>query len=84
MRSHNANEFTGRDDLALLPELRKMSAISCDQVVSNGFVAAFQKYIVIRVAAYVQTARRGDDMAAILDELEQLQTEPLADTQLRA
>jgi hypothetical protein len=35
MRSHNANEFMGRDDLALLPELRKMSAISCDQVVSK-------------------------------------------------
>ena len=84
VRRGKADKFTRCDDLSLLPEFRKMPAISSDQVISPGFVGAFQKSVVVWIAAQIQAARWCDDMAAVLDELEQLQAEPLADAQLRA
>jgi hypothetical protein len=70
--------------LVFFQNFGKCLLIAGDQVVGTGFVGAFQKYVVVRVAAHVQAARRSDDMAVVLDELEQLQAKPLADAQLRA
>ena len=80
MWRYKADELARCNDLGLLPVLRKMPTISGDQVIRTSFVGAFQKYIVVRVTAYIQAARRGDDMAVVLDELEQLQAKPFADT----
>jgi hypothetical protein len=84
MRCREADKFAGRDDLSLLPELRKMPAISCDQVIRTGFVGAFQKYVVVRVTAHVQAARPGNDVTVVLDELQQLQAKPFTNTQFPA
>jgi hypothetical protein len=84
VRRGKADKFTRCDDLSLLPEFRKMPAISSDEVISPGFVGVFQKSVVVWISAQIQAARWCDDMAAVLDELEQLQAEPLADAQLRA
>lgn len=54
MWCHKADEFTGRNDFGLLPELGKMPAITCDKVIGAGFVSAFKKDIVVRVTAHVQ------------------------------
>lgn len=56
MWCHKADEFTGRNDFGLLPELGKMPAIACDQVIGTGLVSAFKKDIVFRVTAHVQAA----------------------------
>jgi len=58
--------------------------IAGNEVVRSRGVGAFQKHIVIRVAGDFQASRRLDDMAAVLDELQQLLLHSLADTQLRA
>jgi hypothetical protein len=55
MRCCEADELPGGDDFGLLPELRKMLLIAGNEVVSTGFVSAFQKYIVVRVARHFQT-----------------------------
>jgi len=54
-----------------------MPLIACNEVVGTGFVGTFQKSVVIRITAHIQAVRRGDDMAMVLDELEQFQAEPL-------
>ena len=54
MWCHKADEFTGRNDFGLLPELGKMPAITCHKVIGAGFVSAFKKDIVVRVTAHVQ------------------------------
>ena len=61
-----------------------MPAIACNQVIGTGFVSAFKKNIVIRITAHLQAARGYDDVAAALDELQQLQANSFADTQLGA
>lgn len=72
VRRGQADEFTSRDDLGLFPELRKMPAISRDQVIRTGSGGIFQKKVVVGIAVHVQAGRRGDDMAADPDELHQL------------
>ena len=50
------DEFTGRNDFGLLPELRKMPAIACNKVIGTGLVSAFKKDVVLQVTAHVQAA----------------------------
>ena len=69
MRCCEADELPRCDDFGLLPELRKMLLIAGNEVVSTGFVSAFQEYVVVRVARHFQAVGRHDDMAAVLDEL---------------
>ena len=73
MRCRKTDEFTSRNDFGLLPELRKMPAIAGNQVIGTGFVSAFKKDFVIRVTAHHQAALGYDDVAAVVDELQQLQ-----------
>jgi hypothetical protein len=54
MRCCEADELPRGDDFGLLPELRKMLLIAGNEVVSTGFVSAFQKYVVVRVARHFQ------------------------------
>jgi hypothetical protein len=49
MRCCEADELPRCDDFGLLPELRKMLPIAGNEVISTGFVSAFQEYVVVRV-----------------------------------
>ena len=74
MGGRKADEFARSNDLGLFPECREMLLVAGNQVIRTGFVGAFQKGVVVGIAAHVQAALWCDDMAAVLDELEQLQT----------
>jgi hypothetical protein len=74
MRGSQTDELARSDDLGLFPELREMPLIASDEVIRVGGVGAFEKHIVVRVAADLKAARRGDDMAVVLDELQQPQS----------
>jgi len=46
VRSNDVKKFSGADDLGTLPELRKMSLVARNQVISPGGIGAFNKDIV--------------------------------------
>jgi hypothetical protein len=84
VRRGKADKFPRCNDLGFLPELRKVPAIPSDEVVGTGFVGALQKNVVVRVAAYVEAARRLNEMAVIPDELQQPEAEPPTYMEFRA
>jgi hypothetical protein len=58
MWCRKTDEFTGRNDFGLLPELRKMPAIACNKVIGTGLVSAFKKDIVARKAHAISDNKR--------------------------
>src|SRR6516162_9750432 len=78
------NEFSCGYDFGFLPESRKMPQISRDQEIGAGSIGTFQEPIVIGVASDLNPACRSHGSAMVLDELEELLPEPLANFQLRA
>ena len=72
MWRNQADKFTGRNDLRILPEGRKVLTIAGDQKVGAGCVGALDKDVVIRIARHLDLARGSDQMAVVLDELKQL------------
>ena len=70
MWCHQADKFTGRDDLRTLPEGRKVLTIAGDQKVGPSRVGTFDKDVVVRIARHLDPARGSDQMAVVLDELE--------------
>src|ERR1035437_8852627 len=77
MRRHDADELARRDHLGLLPELREMPLVACHQVIGAGGIGALQELVVAGVLRGVQRARRLDNLRMVLDELQELQAEPL-------
>jgi hypothetical protein len=61
-----------------------MLLIARDQIVGAGRIGTFKKHVVVEVAGDRQAAGRNDGIAAVLDELEQLLPEALANSQFRA
>src|ERR1035437_9405796 len=84
MRRHDADEVARCDRLGLLPELREMPLVAGHQVIGAGGIGALQELVVAGVLRGVQRARRLDNLRMVLDELQELQAEALADSQLRA
>jgi hypothetical protein len=72
MWRHQADKFTGGDDLRILPEGRKVFTIAGDQKVGTSRIGALDKDVVVRIACHLDTARGSDKMAMVLDELKQL------------
>ena len=70
MGCHQADKFTGRDDFRILPEGRKVLTIAGDQKVGPSRVGTLDKDVVVRIARHLDVARRINQMAAVLDELE--------------
>ena len=68
MRCDEANKFSWR----FLPEYREMFLIARHQIIRLRGIGTFKKHIVVRVARHFQTARWGDRMAVIPDQLQQL------------
>lgn len=79
----DADELAGHYHLAFLPESRKMPRISRHQVVGAGGIGAFQKLVVVRVLRNVKRARGAYNLRMVLDEIEELLTETLADLEFR-
>lgn len=70
MWRHDVDKFTGRDDLRILPESRKVLTVAGDQKVGAGSVGALDKDVVVRIACHFDLARRSDQTAVVLDELD--------------
>ena len=70
MWRQQADKLTRRDDLRILPEVRKVLTITSDQKVCTSRVGALDKDVVVRIARHLDVARRINQMAAVLDELE--------------
>ena len=54
-----------------------MPLIAGNQVVCTRRIGAFEKHIVIRVTGDLKGARRSDNMAVVLDELQEVLANPL-------
>jgi len=80
MRRDQANELSGCDDLGVLPEYRKVLFVARDQVIRARGIGTFQKYVVIGIACDVKAPRCGHKVTALLDELQQLLSETLANS----
>lgn len=83
MRRSEAYKFSGRYDFRFLPESWKMLLIACHQIIRAGNVGTFQEHIVVRIGCHFKAPRRSHGIAVVLDELEQLQPEALANLQFR-
>jgi len=83
MGCNQADKFTRRDDLGVLPECWKVLTIAGDQKVGTRHVGALDKDVVVGIARHLDSARRGNQVAMVLDELKQLQPKPFPDGQFR-
>src|ERR1700732_2322329 len=84
MRCNKTNEFSGRYYFCFLPESRKMLLITRHEVIRASSVSTFQEHVVIGVARDFQETCRSHSVTVVLDELEQLLSEALANPQFRA
>ena len=60
MRRNQGNEFTGRDDLRILPERRKVLPIAGDEKVGASRVRTLNEDVVVRIARHIKPARRSN------------------------
>lgn len=61
-----------------------MALIAGNQIIGAGSIGAFEEDVVIGVAGDAQRARRNDEMAAVPDELDELEAQIFSDTELGA
>ena len=61
-----------------------MPGIARHQIVGAGGIGTFQEPIVIGIAGHSKTPRRHNKLTTVTDELQQLETQALADLELRA
>ena len=72
MQTRHIEEFSGRDDLGLLREARKVTEIAGDQVSGTSLVSTFYENVVIGIGSDVESARGPDEMCAIPEKLQEL------------
>lgn len=83
MGSDYAEEFTGTDDLGVLPELGKMPLISRHQVVGACPIGAFNEHVVPRVGGDLTETRGCHHVSMVLDQLQELLPQAFADLEFR-
>jgi len=66
VRRHNVDEFSGGNDLGLLPELRKMPLVAGYQVVRTYGVSTFEEFVVIGIFRDLKFTRRGNATRMVL------------------
>ena len=81
MWRQQADKLTRRDDLRILPEVRKVLTITSDQKVCTSRVGALDKDVVVRIACHLEMGRGSDEMAVVLEELKQLKPQPFTHRQ---
>ena len=69
MWRYQANELAQRDDLGLLPKLRKMPRVSSQEIIRAGSVSAFKEYVVAWVTRNLKASLRNNPMGAFPNEL---------------
>jgi hypothetical protein len=74
MRCGESKKLARRDDLGLLPESWEVAFVPSDEVVGASCVGAFQEDVVVGVQRSVNTSNGGDHVAAISDELHELES----------
>src|SRR5712671_5831556 len=84
VRSHDADEFAGRDYLGLLPELWKMPLVAGYQIVDAGCVRAFQELVVVWILRNLKLTRGVNELRVVLYELKELLPKASADFEFRA
>src|SRR5260370_11154138 len=84
MRCNKTNEFSGRYYFCFLPESRKMLLITRHELLRTSSVSTFQEHVVIGVASDIQETCGSHSVTVVLDELQQLLSEALANPQFRA
>jgi hypothetical protein len=72
MGSDHAEEFTGTDDLGVLPEFGKMSLVSRHQVVGTCSIGTFNEHVVRWVGGDLIKTRGCHDVSVIFDQLQEL------------
>jgi hypothetical protein len=69
---YHTEEFTGTDDLGVLPELGKMPLVSRHQVVCTCSIRTFNEYVVGWIGGDLTETRGCDEVGMVLDQLQQL------------
>ena len=81
MRRYKADKVVGRDNFRVFRERRKVLAISRDEIIGTGRIGTFHKDVVVRIARHLKPPGGDNQMAMVLDQLEQLKTQPSANGQ---
>jgi hypothetical protein len=66
----NFDELARCDDFGSLPKLRKVLAVTGNQVVRTSGIGTFDKYIVIGIVGYIQTPIGSDEETAGSNQLQ--------------
>src|SRR5579863_5036054 len=82
MRRNESDELARHNDFRILPECRKVLAVSGDQKVGTSRISALDKDVVVRIARHLDASRWANQMAVIFDELKQLQPQSSPNRQL--
>ncbi len=77
MRRSDLYKLPRSDDLCTLPECRKVSLIARYQIVCSASFGTFKEDVVIRIAAYVESAFRNNKVAVVFNQLHGLQANAL-------
>ena len=83
VRGHHAEKFTGRNNLGSFPKAREVPHVSGDEIVCSGSIRAFHKDVVVGINSNPELARRGNELSAVLYELQKLLPKGFTDLQLR-
>jgi hypothetical protein len=79
VRSNDADEFAGRNDLGILPELGKMLCVARDQVVGPSSIRALHELVVVGIFRNLQDTHGFDQVRAFRQQLEELLPKSFAD-----
>ena len=72
MGSDHAEEFTGTDDLGVLPERGEMPLVSRHQVVGACSIGTFNEHVVRWVGGDLTEVRGAYHVSVVLDQLQEL------------
>ena len=67
MRRNKGDELARRNDLRVFPERRKVPTIACDEIIGTCRIGTLNKDVVVRITRYLDTARRPNQMAVVLN-----------------
>ncbi len=81
MRRNKADKLPRRDDLRILPERREVLPIARDEIVGTSCIGALDKDVVVRIARHFEAAGWRNQVAVVLNQLKQLETQPPANGQ---
>jgi hypothetical protein len=79
VRGDDADQFSGRNDLGILPEPGKMLRVARDQVVGPSSIRALHELVVVGIFRNLQDTHGFDQVRAFGQQLEELLPNSFAD-----